>query len=247
MASKTDVAEVGKMDSPIRRLVFGVRYESQFAVFDRMGSVLDSVLRAKGTPFGPDIFPLSQMVPYEYILSDQESGRRLRMTQSDAILEWPVKTGNLKTVQEVADHFEVFVLAPLRNIGVGGILRYGALLEVKKAAASSYRNPPINRYLSPEFKNANSLAIRFSKRLSSEEALAKKEVKDFRNVIYTLEQSEEGEVSVSLDYQEYFQPLLDREDWSKRPFSKFVGRGIGYFEGEFQSWLEKLIGVPEVA
>ena len=51
--------------------------------------------------------------------------------------------------------------------------------------------------------------MRFGRRVAVEEALAKKRVDDYRNVIYTVDQNESGAVHFSINYQDYFQPFLD--------------------------------------
>ena len=48
---------------PITRVVFGVRYERQYRVRDTIGALIDAVLRSPGTPFGPEAFPISQVLP----------------------------------------------------------------------------------------------------------------------------------------------------------------------------------------
>lgn len=99
---------------------------------------------------------------------------------------------------------------------------------------------PVQHYLSLEFNEARSLQMRFTRRLPCLEARVKKNVDDFRNAIYTVEQDEGGNVNIRIDYQEYFKPVLDQEDWRKKPYPKFVGRSIGYFQGEFADWLRNL-------
>lgn len=231
-----------------QRLAFGVRYASQHKLLDHIGSVVDEILGAGGTPFGPETFPLSEANPLQHRLLNNDTNTFLLINPQDTILEMSLKTRDGSQVNEWGKDFQEYVLKPLKKIGgVKNIARYGVVLSFKEDKASSLKNPPITRYLSSDFPNANSLFLRFSRRLPVEEALAMKRVDDYRNAIYSVEQSEAGEVRVSIDYQEYFQPLLDGGDWDSKPFSAFVDRGTRYVEGEFQKWFRKFVAVSEVA
>jgi hypothetical protein len=106
---------------------------------------------------------------------------------------------------------------------------------------------PVEHFLSRDFRDARSVSLRFTRRLPTGEALAKRGVNDYRNVIYTVKQSEDGRVLIWLDYQEYFDPQLSGKEWAERPFGEFVTRRIGYFQGEFRRWLQMLLRPDEAA
>jgi hypothetical protein len=57
----------------IQQLAFGVRYEPQYRVMDRIGTVIDEILRADGTPFGPETFPMTTATPQQYRLLEPET------------------------------------------------------------------------------------------------------------------------------------------------------------------------------
>jgi hypothetical protein len=195
----------------------------------------------------PGVFPLNSTDPLQNTLLDTKTGDYLKVNQQDTILQLTIDTRNLGKVTQVGEQFARYVLRPLREIGrVHTIIRTGMILQLADARGS-LKYPPIGRYVSGDFQNVTSLAMRFTRRLPMEEALVKKRVNDYRNVIYSIKESEEGEVSVSLDYQHYYLPPLDGSEWDERPFSSFVDYGLRYFEGEFQKWFQKLAGVPEVA
>jgi hypothetical protein len=244
-----NVEKVNRMaPAEIQRFAFGVRYEPQFKLLDRAGSVVDEVLRVAGTPFGPETFPLSEVGPLQYRLVNNETNSDLLINSQDTILQMSLNTRNGSQVNEWGKAFDEYVLRPLRKSGgVKNITRYGVMLHFKEDKATSLGNPPIARYLAPDFSKANTLFMRFSRRLPVEEALSKKRVDDFRNAIYAMNQSESGEVRISIDYQWYFQPPLDAGEWDDRPFSAFVDRGAEYVEGEFQKWFQKFGAVSEVA
>lgn len=232
----------------IQQLAFGVRYDTQFKLLDRIGEVIEEILRADGTPFSPERFPLTDSAIYQYRLINEKKDTLLTINTQDTILQLPMKTRNESQVDDWASDFQEYVLGPLRKIGgVRNIVRYGVLLRFKEEEAISIENPPIRRYLSTEFPSANSLDMHFSRRLAMDEALVKKRVSDYRNAIYSVSQSESGSVQVSIDYQEYFKPALDQGEWKDRPFPEFVRQGTSYVHGEFHKWFQKFTAVPEVA
>lgn len=235
--------------SPINidRIALGVRYQPKYAVLDNIGSIIDRILRSPGSPFGPTTFPLSTRGPYEHSLFNENNGNQLRLTQSDAILEIQVGTNQLDRLTELAQNYESFVLNNLREVSkVRDIVRYGVLIKFDESR-NALGISPIQHYLYNDFNNARSLNLRFTRRLPLDEALVKKNVQDYRNVIYNIDQNEDGEVRISMDYQEYFNPALSSDEWAKKPFAAFVQRGIFYFNGEFSKWLEKLLRKDKAA
>jgi hypothetical protein len=250
MADKSGAIEKVSRIAPaeIQRLVFGVRYEPQYKLLDRIGTVTDEILRVDGTPFGPDTFPLSEVTSLRYRLLNAETTSELLVNSQDTILQIALKTRDESWIDQWATDFEEYVLGPLRHVGgVKNIVRYGLVVHFKEVSASSLSTPPITRYLMPDFQKANSLALRFSRRLSADEALVKKRVDDFKNAIYQIEQSEASDVRISIDYQEYFQPPLDAGEWDSKPFSTFANRGTEYLSGEFRKWLQQFVAASEVA
>jgi hypothetical protein len=245
-AGKTNLVE-RLSPVPIRTVIFGVRYEPQWALHDRIGAIVDAVLREPGTPFGPELFGLNTVDPMMHTLMGK-NGEYLKVNQQDTILRVMAgDTRNLSRVTQIGEQFAQYVLQPLREIGrVRGIVRTGMILQLADARGS-LKDPPINRYLADDVQNVTSLAMRFTRRLAAPEALVKKRVTDYRNVIYSVNESEEGEVITALDYQHSYVPPLDGKDWDERPFAAYVEGGLQYFEGEFQKWFQKLAGVPEVA
>ena len=232
---------------PIEGVAFGVRYQPRYEVMDRVGAIVDRILRSGGTPFGSSTFPLIRREPGEHILWNPDTGNKLRLSESDAILQMKIGSRKTSDIETLAGQYTVFVLDTLRDVShLSSILRYGILFRLQECRAS-LKETPTERFIRPDFHDARSLSLRFTRRLPVMEALARKNVNDYRNIIYTMKQTEEGEVTISVDYQEYFSPELDAKEYSQKPFTKFVGHGIGYFLDEFQNWLMKLTKKAEAA
>ena len=163
MSDRNGEKPVGRIaPSEIQRFVFGVRYEPQHKLLDRFGTVIDEILRADGTPFGPDTFPVSGADALQYRLLNTETNSSLLINAQDTILQMPVMTRDGSRVNDWARDFEEYVLGPLRRTGgVKNIARYGVLLNFKEQEAALLKNPPVARYLSPDYPKANSLFLAF--------------------------------------------------------------------------------------
>ena len=223
----------------ITQLAFGLRYQSHYKVSDLSGTVLDQILRAKGTPFGGDLFPLTQKQMYEHFLLNPDTDALLRLAPQDTLLRLPLTTQDVGIVQNAANDFQLFILNPLQKItDLENITRFGFLLQLD-CKDSDLSPSPIKSYVPGEFPDANSLNMRFTKRLKTEDGLLKQRINDYRYVIYTIEESEKGAIRLSLDYQYYFTPPLDSQDWKSKLFTDFVNQGLLYFQKEFTPWLRK--------
>lgn len=232
---------------PIESIAFGVRYQPRYEVMDQVGAIIDRILRSNGTPFGPTTFPLIHREPGAHVILNPDTESELRLTERDAILQMKIDTRKTPDIENLAEHYAKFVLDTLRDVAhLSSIVRYGVLFKLQECH-STLQETPAEHFIQPDFKDTRSLSLRFTRRLPVMEALARRDVNDYRNVIYTVKQTEEGEVRFWVDYQEYFKPELSAREWAQRPFIKFVDDGIKYFLEEYQRWLRKLTEKTEAA
>src|SRR5260370_29386022 len=84
----------------IQQVTLGVRFDTQFKLLDRIGGVIDEILRADGSPFGPDRFPLSDSAIYQYRLVNEKGDAYLLINTQDAVLQLPMKTRNESQVDD---------------------------------------------------------------------------------------------------------------------------------------------------
>lgn len=93
----------------IERIVFGIRFVPCYGVLDRVGEVIDGILRSPGTPFSPDVFPFSSREPGFHRLINTETKDEIRLTHADAILNMQVKTRKISEIAALAANFNEFV------------------------------------------------------------------------------------------------------------------------------------------
>jgi hypothetical protein len=225
---------------PIKSLVLGVRYEPQYRVGDSVGAVVDSILHAAGSPYDPNFFPLSNTSPVQQELFNPDSRDKLRINQSDTILELDFSTKDLKDIVQLAKDFNHFVLGPLHKIsGLSRILRYGIVARFQESGTEALQRPT-QRYADRELPKPRDMAVRFSYRLPTEEGFSRKSVSDYRNLIFNIFENDSGKVALSFDYQKYFSPMLEASEIASHPFPAFVEDAIHYHRTDFAKWIDAL-------
>jgi len=226
---------------PLERLAFGVTYQPHYRVRDSLGRIVDDILYGKNTPFNAELFPLSEATSHRHLLRDSDATNSLGISERDVVLKLTLQSKETPEVADRAYEFEQHVLATLqRHAGLESIVRYGMLLEFAELSGD-LQEPLTQHYLRTEATNAVSMHLRFVRRLPTEEGFAKKGVNDYRNVIYTIVQGDDGKAQISLDYQEYFDPNLSADEAKKRVFSTFARDGLTYLDDRGWPWLSGLL------
>ena len=174
------------------------------------------------------------------MLHSKDTHSNLHVSERDVILQMEVENG-IEDVPEIAKQFDKFAIRPLRELAkVKHASRFGMLFRLDECSATLSESP-VQHFLQRDFDHVRAINLNFTRRLGVIEAIAKKRVNDYRKMIYTVRQDEDGAVRIAVDYQEYFDPSLDEKEWDARDFGRFIEQAIGYFNGEFTSWFNKLI------
>ncbi len=232
---------------PIDKISFGIRFGPSYKIGDNIGSIVDAILRGKGTSFGPKVFPMSQARHHGHRLLNPETADQLIISERELILIKGLKTRGIDEVVHLSRQFVQNIVSPVKNLGkIRDIHRYGMLFELAECA-TQLEQSLTKRYLAAECPNARSLTLQFNHRLSTDEAHFRKGVDDYKNILYILQQDEDGASRISIDYQEYFQPALDPEDWKKKSFENFSEAGASYFVRSVSKWLKGLLSQNEAA
>ena len=242
-------AKTADIDSslPFKSVAMGVRYEPQYRIGDSMGTLVDSILHAAGGPYNPAFFPLSNASPVQQELFNPDTGDKLRINQSDTILELNIQSKELTKILQVAKDFSHFVLGPMQKIArLGRILRYGMVVRFDESGTDALQRPT-RRFADPELPKPRDLGVRFSYRLPTEEGFSRKHVNDYRNLIFSIFENQSGQVALAFDYQKYFSPMLEASEISSHPFPTFVEDAIHYHKTQFAKWIDILKRTGEAA
>jgi len=228
----------------IARVAFGLRSRPSWKVGDRIGEILDRVLDSER--FSREIFPITRIEGTARTLHNAPAGVPpeaadfLSLSESDCILSMEIKSRDLSKIRNLAGNFDRVVIQAMLDAGLTKVHRYGFLIDLEivrdKLAVS-----PIEKYLGSQESGVRSMDLRFTSRLATEEGISKQRVSDYRNLIYLISQSEAG-VAFSVDYQEYFDPMLDKGEVERKSFARFVDSGLNYFNTRFADWLKDFRG-----
>lgn len=229
---------------PITKVALGVRFGPLWEISDVLGSIVDEILRSSNSPFGPLTFPATQEGIRFHRLSNDKTNDYLQLTERDIVLSMAGR-GDLDSVQQLAEQFNTHVLGAIRrHMTLRLVARYGLLLEFANCA-DHLKTTLMKHYLG-EDSDARELVMRFTRRLPVEEAYFRKDVNDYRHLIYSFMQDQET-ANISFDYQQYFDPALDGEDARKKPFDQFARGAITYVSGSFEGWLKRFLKEEQVA
>lgn len=232
---------------PIKGVAFGVRYAPQYRVRDNLGIIIDNILRSD--QFGPDTFPESELESNQHTLLNPANGDRLTIAQADALLDINLKTKLLSDVREMSRLFNSIVIKQLKDVcNVSGAFRFGLLVRFEELNSYSYECP-VERYADKGLVNApaKTLNLRCSYNLPTPEGFSKRGVEDYRNVIYIMNQEEPDRFSLAVDYQHYFRPTLDAQEWAQTLYERFVSQAITYHQGTVSGWVDSIAREAQAA
>ena len=225
---------------PIEKVAFGVRYTPQYRVRDNMGTLVDRILRSD--QFSPDTFPRSEAGPHQHALLNPGNGDRLVVSQDDVLLDIELRTESLNDVEKMAHAFDSIIIRQLRNVcKISDAFRFGLLVRFEELHSHSYECP-VERYADKALVDVSvkTLNLQFSYNLPTPEGFTKRDVGDYRNVIYTMNQEKSDGFSLAVDYQQYFEPILDAKDWTQSLYEQFARDAIAYHQGKFSSWVDSI-------
>ena len=148
-----DEKPVGLVAIPIEAIAFGVRYQPRYEVMDRVGAIVDRILRSRGTPCGPGTFPLITREPGEHILWNRDNENELRLSEDDAMLRMKIDTRKTSDIKTLSEHYAAFVLDTLHDMAhLSSILRYGVLFRLQECR-SSLKETPAEHFIQPDFQD----------------------------------------------------------------------------------------------
>lgn len=211
----TTPAPISPIDS-LYKITVGIRHERHFGIMDSSGRVVDVITKDKDTPFPKAFFTKIGMgAGRERRIESADRSSRIDITTDDLIFQYGFK-GAGKTfeaafkwmVEECLPFFKDKVLKPNH---VTDYQRLGIIFGHKLTAPKSI-NEMVSSLTTSTISNPETMILRVSKKLAVPEALAMKEINDYRNVIFSLNKTEDGNLDVDVDIQHYFDPFVDSLD-----------------------------------
>lgn len=224
------------MKDKIIGLTVGVRYAKSFRVPDIAGDIIDNILYSDKTPFGTDFFPeIQENSRREKTLYNRETEEYLRINTDDLILGITINKNFEERFNWVRNEiFNYFKDVLFKNYGLKNIKRIGIIFS-HKIGKNKNLDQAVNLLTEDKISAAENISVSFSKKNSAMEALFRKEVNDYKNVIYNFIEIKEATLA-SLDYQYYYDPAPEdlRQCFTERVFDD----AKQFLENNYYSWLK---------
>lgn len=234
-------SRIENIDDYLVGLAIGTRFRANFGVEDQLGKIVDTILYADDSYFSASVFPGVAADVASRALLNRENGDSLMIDSSNVVLEVSIGTADAKfsrkdTEQIIAAYKRQILNGIFREFKIKKIGRVGIVRKYvfpSKFLSDTF----VDRTVGGTMEGITDINLRFSKRYPADESLVRKGVQDYYNVIYSIvKKPGASEVSMSVDYQMYFSPLLPNS--AELDFDDFVSRVTGYNRKSFAQWVE---------
>ena len=223
-------------------IAIGIRFRPSFALEDQLGRVIDTVLYRKDSFFNPKVFTKASANVGQRILHNPNTDDKFTIDNSNFIVDFNLSnTHGGFTRADAPKIIEAFrdeiLFGAMKKHGIAHVFRIGLVKRFIfpfHDLASKFVESTIGNTL----EGVNDIELNFSKKIPVAEALAMRDVHDWANAIFNIvKKANLQEISMSLDYQTYFNPLLPSVDDIK--YNPFMAAANSFTEKTFLPWLNK--------
>lgn len=220
-------------------LAIGIRFRANFSLEDQLGKIVDKILYSKNSFFNPEVFPMVYATVREKTLSNDQTGDKLLITNSEILLEIAFqKYFNREDLSTLYEKFKTEI--------INGIIKEYSIKEINRIGIikryifnyKDYASRFINKTIGNTIEGINDINLKFSKKFPIEESLVKKDINDYYNAIFNvIKKADLDEIFMSIDYQKYFVPPIN--DYAELKYDEFVEKVEGFNNKNYLSWLNK--------
>lgn len=191
----------------IDKVIIGIRYERNFGIMDESGKIVDIITKSRKSPFDKGFFTnVGEHLLRARTLETADRQSSIRLTTDDLVFQYAI-TKDFETDYKwvVNSCLPFFFDEILRPYKVSQYMRLGVIFS-HKVTSPDFLEDFVSSLTASTISHPESLVVRFSKKIPYELALAKKEINDYRNVIFTVNK-ENSNLQVDIDIQHYFNPF----------------------------------------
>ncbi len=229
---------IQKLDTYLNGIVLGVRFRPNFILEDKSGEIIDAILYSKNTIFSTEVFPEVETSVEGKTLFNRDSEDSFKINHANVVLQIQFKEKskfNRHDASAILENFHSQILnGVLNKYKVEDIVRMGYVQKYtvgNKELAKNFVKMTVG-----DLAGVDDINLRFSKKIPLETSLVKKDILDYDNAIFNIIKKADGEeISVSLDYQSFFQPFL--LDSSSIPYKQFLDKANKFSSNIFSDWL----------
>lgn len=230
------------LDKYLIGLIIGIKYRPNFAIEDQLGKITDSILYDKNSFFSPEIFPHVQNNVGKKTLLNYDTGDNLQIDNTNIILTINFHD-NEPTGFKIADYGKIIsnfqkqiMKKAMCKFGLNEISRVGI---VRKYSFPLEKLPKTfaHKTIGSTLGGVNDINLNFSKKEPMPKSAIQKNVSDYCNVIFNIIKPKTNELFISIDYQWFYIPFLEKvNDIKFEPFEKSAN---DFNKKKFLPWLNK--------
>lgn len=188
-------------------VIVGISFQKSFRILDCAGQIFDSLLyKSKG--FSTAYFPTISYGEFQKMIRNEREGHYLQLLADNVIYRHKIGSEQEEKaaaeVNDVIDRVENSIAPLVINKYDLAIRRLGIVYTVR--ASKEMLNAFRKQYFKEDVQVSD---FRFSISSGTPDGIMKKGTGDYYNKIYDVSQGDVG--TISLDFQEYFDPL--KPDW----------------------------------
>jgi|GEM_PF-942473 len=227
----------------LNHIIVGFRFEKAFRVGDIAGEICDVALHHKSTQFGTDFFPRYQETgTLDRALINDDRRHFLRITTSDVIFQYTFQSKDdgqekeLNWIRKDAIPFIVDKIIIEKNIK--NILRVGMMMG-HIIEGVNLGGSIISRLTDNIESKGDQFSLTFGRKDTAIESLIRKDVEDYVNRLFLMQQISQETYDLTFDYQYYFNPpIRDLRDWN---CENFIDKALFQLESVFYPFVNSLI------
>lgn len=218
-------------------LTIGIKFARSFRIPDIAGNIIDNILYSENTPFGVKFFPkVQENSNREKTLFNPETSDYLRINTDDLIIGISIKDDFDKKFSWLKDDVLPYLKQTLfLKYEIKNIRRLGIIFS-HKISRNKKMHEIISSLTSNSLEETSNIGISFAKKLPVTESLYRKDVNDYKNTIYNLDEIKEA-LYAGLDYQYYYDPVI--EDLRECFTEKILDDAKNFLENNYYKWLSQ--------
>lgn len=220
--------------SNITDITIGIRISRSFRIKDILGAITDKIIYKEDSPLHDYFYDIIQN-NIEMVLKKQNNSY-LRITTDDLIFKHVLSEDVEKEIEFIEKSIN-YLLGILKSYKIASIRRIGIIYNHEITNQNVKFQKIIEDLTNKEISEASDFSFSFSKKVAENEALVKKDVNDYKNVIYMFKKLDENRLAFALDYQKYYVPPMD--DIEKQDLKNFLQSSKSYLENTFYTSLFK--------
>ncbi len=230
-----------KIEDNIFGLTIGIKYLRSFRINDISGDIVDEILHGENSPFDIEYFTdIEQNSNGEKRLLNPVTKNYLRINTDDIIFgvrvdknfeekyEWLIKT--------IIPYFRdiLFTKFKIFNIARIGIVFHHKFPTLNNKKLEKF----VSEFTSEKVPNAENINLAFSKKATSKNALQKKNIHDFKNLIFSIA-TKKNAYFAAFDYQFFFDPII--REITQADLNPIAKEAKDFLRTEFYSWLNSYV------